>query len=375
MSALSVGIIGAGVAGSAAAYALATRGATVHVFDQYAEGHDRGASHGESRLIRLAYFERPNYVPLLRRAYDEWRALENDCGETLFQHTGLLEVGPESSGLIAGVERAAIDHGLTLTALSRDDIEKRCAGLLFPAGWRVIVEENAGCLLADQALAAFRRGAAAGGAQFHWNEKVIGLDIADAGLTLSTDERRYEIDRVIIAPGPWADNAFAALGLPRPCPITPVVKSNCWFALRDGANFTIPFALEDEGSDFFYAIPKPQGGAIKIGAHHDGRILNDPDDDRRPDETETNDIAAFVADYLPGVNPSVQKQIECLYEKSPDGDFVIDLTAEDHRIAYAIGLSGHGFKFAPVIGEILADMAQDAPTPKDAAFLSSSRFE
>ena len=373
MTKLHVGVIGAGAAGSAAAYALSRRGARVHVFDQYSEGHDRGASHGESRLIRLAYFEHADYVPLLRRAYDGWRALENECGESLVRWTGVLQAGPATSGLVAGVERAVKEFDLPLSALSCAEIANCCAGLAFPAGWRALFEKNAGYLLADRALAAFRRGASGACAQFRWNERVIGLDIADSGLTLSTDERRYEYDRVIIAPGPWADKTFAALSLASRCPIRAVAKTNCWFALRAGVNCRIPFALEDDNGAFFYAIPASEGGGIKVGAHRGGPLLPDPDSVRPDLASEASAITEFVRRYVPGAAPDILRQVDCLYEKSPDEHFVIDRTAEDPRIAYAIGLSGHGFKFAPVIGEMLADLAEGVRND-EASFLRAARF-
>ncbi len=374
MTPLRVCVIGAGAAGSAAAYALSRRGAMVRVFDQYAEGHEKGSSHGESRLIRLAYFEDADYVPLLRRAYEEWRTLEDACGEELVRRTGLLEAGSPTSGLVAGVERAAREFDLPLSVLSRDEIASRCAGLAFPADWRAIFEENAGYLLADRALAAFRRGALEANAEFCWNERVIGLDIAKTGLVLSTAERRIECDRVIIAPGPWADKTFAALGLAAPCPIRAIAKATCWFALRDGANCDVPFALEDEDGRFFYAIPAPNGGAIKVGAHHAGLAISDPDDARPNLAAEAGAILEFVRKHVSGVEPESIGQVDCLYEKSPDNDFVVDRATEDPRIAYAVGLSGHGFKFAPIIGEFLAESVVGSVESTDLSFLSAERF-
>ncbi|NNE40860.1 MAG: N-methyl-L-tryptophan oxidase [Marinicaulis sp.] len=376
MTAPIVAIVGAGIAGSAAAYALSQRGARVHVFEKFARGHAEGASHGPTRLIRRAYFEHPDYVPLLDRAYAGWDALEDACSDIVFRRTGLMEAGPAESVLVSGILRAAKDYNLPLTELSPADVKAKTPFLNLKSGWVALFEEDGGYLLAEKALTAFQLGAAAAGAHFHWSTPVKGLHRQAGAMTINAGAMRLSVDRIVIAPGPWSNSIFADLELNAPAPIKCAEKAHCWFAAKSLADSraSAPFGVEDETGQMYYGFPDIDGAGVKIGAHYGGADLNEPSDRARAFSSEENDIVTFARDIATGLDAAVLSRAYCLYERSPDGDFIIDRAQEDERISYAVGLSGHGFKFAPLIGQLLADLATDATLPPEAKFLSAARF-
>lgn len=369
-----VAVIGAGVTGSAAALSLARAGADVHLFEQYPFRHTRGSSHGPTRLFRLAYFERPEYVPLLHRSLELWRDLEKHADVPLFQQSGLLEIGQAGGPLLSGIRAAATAHHLELEQLDADALSARYPQLTLEAGAEVVFEVVAGYLLSSHILRTQINLAIAAGATPHPEETITGCHPSGDGLHLHTTAGNHSIDRMVLATGTWAGDWLGDL-----VPLKILEKPLFWFAgegntFDAGGSFP-PFAVERTDNRFFYGFPAIDKSGVKIAEHTGGREI--PDHDSRlnaatPEERE--DVKNFVAAHLPGIKPEISREETCLYEMSPDGDFIINHHPETDRISIAAGLSGHGFKFAPVIGELLKGMALDQDPDPAANFLKLDRF-
>jgi sarcosine oxidase len=369
-------VIGAGAAGAAAAYALARRGARVTLFEQFSLSHDRGSSHGATRLFRTAYFEHPDYVPLLKRSAALWRALERDSGERLLDMTGVLMAGGAQSGLIAGTRRAAADHGLALETLTRADAARRFPSLVLSATMEAMIEPEAGFIYADRAVKTFASGARKAGAVFRQNAAVHDWRSVGAQIEITIRDERLTFDRLIVAPGAFAAGILGRIG----ALIKPLRKTLFWTAPGDdrfsSARGFLPFAVEEDDGRFFYGFPAVDGNGVKIGEHTGGAQLASPDE-AAPEAAAMarDDIEAFLHRRTQGFEPRVSKEQSCLYEMSPDGHFIIDKHPDDARVVFALGLSGHGFKFAPVIGEALADLAINGETLREFDFLKLARFD
>ncbi len=373
---LRCAVIGGGIMGAAAAYALARRGAAVTLFEQFALGHDCGSSHGPTRLFRTAYFEHPDYVPLLKRAAAGWRALETESGASLLAMTGVFMAGAAQSALIEGTLRAAEEHRLPIERLPRAQANSRFPWVCLDAHMETLIEPEAGFIYADRAIAAFLSGARTHGANIMDRTPIRGWRKNGAQIEITTEMERLKFDRMIAAPG-----AFAAALLGEPgALVRPMRKALFWTSPGDDRLTVergfLPFGIEEDDGRFFYGFSAIDSGGVKVGEHTGGAFVSSPEDDA-PEAASTAraDIEAFLARRAPGLSPHISKQQSCLYEMSPDGHFIIDTHPDCDSVVFAIGHSGHGFKFAPVIGEALADLAIKGETLRDFCFLTLARFE
>ncbi|MEL7487521.1 MAG: N-methyl-L-tryptophan oxidase [Pseudomonadota bacterium] len=361
-------VVGAGVMGAAAASALAAAGADVILFERFPLDHQRGSSHGATRLFRLAYFEHPDYVPLLRQAQSGWRALERKSGRTVMMRTGVVEIGPADSVLISGVRRAARDHNLALEQWSPQKCRRATPGLRVDPHWDILFEPDAGFLLAETARNAFLDHAQENGARIRAADPVTGLDQRSNHLMVRTPSGAFPVDRIVIAPGAFASPLLDDLELTSSIPtIRRIPKTLCWFQQKSPsytlANKTAPFALQQEDGALFYGFPAIDSAGVKIGRHTD----EGADEDAKA-------IKCFVDDRFSDWSATPAGSVQCRYEMSPDAAFIIDRHPSDTRILLTLGFSGHGFKFAPAIGDIIAGMAFDKPPDKAVEFLSLVRF-
>jgi monomeric sarcosine oxidase len=367
-------VIGAGAVGSAALLALARRGARALAIDRFPPGHDRGSSHGASRLIRLAYFEHPDYVPLLRRAYALWRELESACGETLLRETPLLQIGPEEGAVIPGVMASARRHGLKVERLGADEVRARFPGFAVPDGLGALLDAEAGMLAPEACVRAQAREAERAGAQVRIGEAVTRWKAEGDGVEVETDGGLYRADRLIVAPGAWAPALLPGLGVS----LEVRRKSLFWYESPD-ACYAIesgcPAFLYELGPRAFYGFPAVDALGVKVAEHTGGERVADPLEVRREvDSGEARDIEAFLRAHLPRLGTRRTRHEVCLYTMSPDGHFLLGLHPRHERVALAAGLSGHGFKFAPVLGEALADLATKGATELPVGFLGPRRF-
>ena len=356
-----VAVIGAGMAGSAAALHLARRGARVTLFDQYAFGHDRGSSHGATRLFRTAYFEHPDYVPILQRALSMWRAFERDAGETLFYQTGVLEAGPPDGFLLTGLRKAIAMHDLPVVHLDAAALARAHPLMTLPPSFEAVFEREAGFVLAGRTVAHQVRLATAHGARLRPETRIAGWSPVKDGVAVETGDGAEIFDRVIIAAGAFADGL---LDLPSAA-VTPVAKTLYW-RRPDTDQFDLgkgfaPFAVETADGRFFYGFPSIDAEGVKVAEH-------------ARDEDAEADLEAFLAATIPALAGRPGARQGCLYENSSDRHFLIDRHPRSDRIIFAAGLSGHGFKFAPALGETLAIMALEDRTPAEWEFLSLKRF-
>lgn len=376
MNASDVIVLGTGGMGAAAACHLARRGLRVLGLDRFSPAHDRGSSHGQTRLIRTAYYEHPDYVPLLLRARALWRALEADAGRPLLIDTGVVMAGPADCDLVRGAAAAARIHALAVERLTAAEVAGRWPALRLPASWDVLFEAAAGYLFVEECVRGHLDAAARAGADLRWGVTVHRWRATGDGVVVETDAGAFTAPRLVLCPGPWA---AGLLQLPH-TPLTVLRKSLFWYAPppadRSGhGSLAMPCFACDTPTGFFYGFPAVDDRGLKVANHSGGTALADPlTVDRAIDAGERRDVETFLDAHLPRLGRRLTTHATCLYTMSPDHHFLIGLHPEHPQVALAAGFSGHGFKFASVVGEILADLATMGRTPHPIAFLSPGRF-
>ena len=367
-------VLGLGGMGSSAAAHLARRGARVIGLEAFAPLHANGSSHGRSRIIRQVYYESPDYVPLLRRAYELWRELEADSAAELLTITGGLNIGLPQSDFVAGAEASAERFGLPAELLSAAEVHERFPGFSLPPTYVAVYEPNAGFLRPEECIRAALDRAAAARADLRFEEPVLAWEPRGDGVRVETARERYESERLVIAAGPWSAAVLADLGLP----LTVRRIVNAHFSPRDPERFTperCPVYLLTVPEGEFYGFPALPGEGLKVGGPHEGGELCTPQTIERTILGREVDLLRAVLDrYLPGASGEVLWTLTCMYTNTPDRHFVIDRHPRHPQVVFGCGFSGHGFKFASAIGEVLADLALAGATPHDIGFLSATRF-
>lgn len=366
-------VAGAGGMGTAAAAHLARRGAAVLALDRFPPGHARGSSHGQTRLIRLAYFEHPDYVPLLRRARELWRDLEHDTGAPLLTECGLVSSGPAAGPVIAGTLRSAVEHGLAVERFSAREATSRWPAFRIPDDWVAVFEREAGHLAVEACVRAHADVATRHGAAIEADHDIRGWRVEGDAVLVETSRETVSAKRLVICPGPWA---AGLLHLPA-IRFTVLRKSLFWYApaaLAEADAAALPTFAFDTPRGFFYGFPMLDGRGLKVAEHSGGREVTDPlVVDRAIDAAEQAAIENVLADHLPGVGSTRTAHEVCLYTMSPDHHFMVGPHPDHPQVAIAAGFSGHGFKFASVIGEVLADLALTGTTRLPVEFLAPTR--
>lgn len=376
MPSFDVIVVGGGGIGAAAACHLARRGASVLVLDRFPIAHAFGSSHGQTRLIRLAYFEHPDYVPLLRRSYELWRDLERASGRTLLVENGLLMAGPPDGEVIAGSIRSAEVHDLAIERLSPTEAMGRFPVFSLPDDWATVYEPRGGHLFVEDCVRAHADEAIRAGARFDIGGAVRGWRSDGRDALVETDRGDYRGHRLVLAPGAWAT---ALLRLPA-VRLTVLRKSLFWYRppSKTAETFSpgrLPCFAFDMAEGFFYGFPAIDGRGVKVAEHTGGRTVSDPlAIDRGLDDGERRSVEDAVARRIPSLGRGLVDHAVCLYTMSPDGHFLVGLHPDHDGVTIAAGFSGHGFKFAPVIGEAVADLALHGRTDQPVRFLSPTRF-
>ncbi|MGN6810491.1 MAG: N-methyl-L-tryptophan oxidase [Thermomicrobiales bacterium] len=366
-------VLGLGAMGSATAYHLARRGTRVLGLDAYPRGHTQGSSHGRSRIIREAYFEAPEYVPLVQRAYHLWRELEAESGQALLTLTGGLNLGAPDSELVTGALASARQHQLPYEYLTAADVTARFPGFRPPEGAVAVYEPNAGILAPEACVGAHLDLAMRHGAVLQFNEPVRHWSADGAGVRVDTAQGTYQAARLVIAAGPWSAAVLAGLGLP----LTVQRIVNVHFAPAEPDRFApgrCPIYILSEPEGEYYGFPALPGQGVKFGRHDTGEVCTPATIRRMVDEGEVAALRAVLDRYLPGAGGDVLWTLTCMYTNTPDRHFILDRHPAHEQVVYGCGFSGHGFKFSSVIGEILADLALDGTTKHPIGFLSAARF-
>jgi sarcosine oxidase len=356
-------VIGLGGMGSAALCHLARRGAKVLGLEQFGIAHDRGSSHGRSRIIRLAYAEHPDYVPLLRRAYVLWRELEAAAGEPLLIITGGIDAGLEQGTIFQGALASCAIHDLPHEVLDAEALTKRFPGYRLRADMMAVFQADAGFLLPERCVAAHVSAARGFDAQVHTSEKVTAWETKADGVLVTTDRARYRARRLVVTAGPWARTLLPALehvAIPErqvmlwTRPLRP--------ALFEAGRFPVFNMEAPEGR--FYGFPAHETPAFKIGKYnHRLERIEDPDAmDRTCHPDDEAVLREGISRYFPDANGATVEMKTCLFTNSPDDHFIIDRLPDVPQVAIAAGCSGHAFKFCSVVGEVLADLALDGGT-------------
>ena len=378
MAHFDVVVCGLGAMGSAALHHLARRGKRVLGLERYTPGHDRGSSHGSTRIIRLGYFEHPSYVPLLRRAYTLWRELETAVGRRLLHVTGIAEIGPRAGTLVQGTLASSRLHDLRHEVLPAPELMRRFPAFRVPQDYVAVLQPDGGFLEAEPSIAAHLALASAAGARIRSGETVRAIEPRVGRVRVITDRGTVEAGAAIVAAGAWTKSLLPEFG--STLRVTREVMG--WFALT-AADLSsarqLPVFIIESRHGMHYGIPSPPGASgpteIKVAKHHHRNETVDPDSyDRTVSAEDEALIRAAIADHLPMANGELTAAKTCLYTMTPDGDFLIDHLPGAPNVVVASPCSGHGFKFAPVIGEVLADLATTGTTAHDIGRFSLRRF-
>ncbi len=367
-------VLGTGGIGSAALYELARRGVRAVGVDRFHPPHDRGSTHGHTRVIRQAYFEHSNYVPLLFESYRLWHELEQQTGRRLYHQIGLVEVGPPDGIVVPGVLRAAAEHHLPVERLSAAEVTDCWPGLRVTEKLHAVFEPHAGYLLVEDCVQAHLNAAQAAGAELLTDTQVFDWQANNQEVRVRTNRGELVAKRLIITAGAWASQLLAELNVN----LAVRRKSLFWFQ-SDGPDYDVagglPVFLFELPAGVFYGFPKLDERGVKVAEHTGGHVVDDPlNVDREIDPDEQQRVTNFLAAHLPRVSHRVANHAVCLYTMSPDEHFIVDRHPDHAGVVFAAGLSGHGFKFAPVLGAALADIALNGQTTLPIDFLAASRF-
>jgi sarcosine oxidase len=371
-------VAGLGGMGSAAAYQLAGRGRRVLGLERYTPAHDRGSSHGQSRMIRQAYFEDPSYVPLLLRAYELWERLERETGGDLMTLTGGLMIGPPESRTFTGSKATADEYGLPYEVFDAGELKRRYPMFEPTEGTIALFEEKAGIVRPEAAVRAHLDRAASLGADLRFEQEILTWQPTDFGVRVETASGVYEAKRLVVTAGAWAPKLLADLGLP----LQVTRQILFWLDPVGGVEPFLPdrfpvFIWEPEDGNSFYAIPAHDGprGGVKVAFFRADGTPADPDTiGREVHDHEVDFIRSYMAKYVPALDGELLYAKTCMYTNTPDEHFVISIHPEHPQVAIAAGFSGHGFKFCGVVGEILADLVTEGETDQPIDCFSPTRL-
>lgn len=367
-------VLGVGGMGSATLYHLARRGRRVLGLERHDLLHERGSSHGLTRIIRLAYFEHPSYVPLLHRAYELWRELEDESGERLLHITGSVDAGPSASRVFEGARRSSDAYDLPHEVMDGAELGRRFPGYRLPKEIQCLYQPEGGFLPPERCIAAHATLAQTAGAELRLHEGVLDWDVRGDGVWVRTEGARYEADRLVICAGAWAAKLVPELERLA----VPERQVLAWLETRRPELFQperFPvFNLEVEDGHY-YGLPAYGVPGFKLGRYHHRGETVDPDAEvRAPDGEDEALLARFARRYFPDGAGRALAMKTCLFTNSPDGNFILDIHSTYPQVAIGAGFSGHGFKFASVVGEVMADLVERGRSTHDLTPFQLSRF-
>ncbi|RIK76379.1 N-methyl-L-tryptophan oxidase [candidate division KSB1 bacterium] len=367
-------LLGLGAMGSAAAYHLARRGQRVLGLDLFTPPHNLGSSHGQTRIIREAYFEHPLYVPLVQKAYENWAELEHTTGQQLILSTGGAMIGHAEGVLVRGARASAATHHLPHEMLSAQALRRRFPAF-HPSDEMIAVwEPRAGILFPEKCIAAHLASARALGATLRFEEPARSWRINGSGVEVTTAKNQYVASRLLIAAGAWFTQLVPDLHLPLVC----ARQALFWFKPKSNPSHFLPkhfpiFLWEYEPDHIFYGFPD-LGEGIKLAIHHEG-VLTDPVRIKREvDHQEASGLRTILHQFMPEAEGDLLNATVCMYTNTPDSHFLIDHHPRHPQVLLASPCSGHGFKFSSALGEILADLLTTGRTEFDLSPFRLARF-
>jgi sarcosine oxidase len=367
-------VLGTGGVGSAAAFHLARRGCRVLGLDRYPGGHDQGSSHGHTRIIRMAYFEHSDYVPLLRRAYELWHELEQLVDQQLYHEVGLLQIGPPVGVVVPGVLSSAQKHNLPIELLDAGAMHSQFPGFVMRADQAAVFERRAGFLFVEKCVLAHLAQASQAGAELRIGESVVSWKSEPQQVVVQTDRNTYYAKHLVVTAGAWAGKLLADLGVH-----FEIRRKHLHWYRTNQPEYRIehpcPTFFYEAAGGYFYGFPALDARGVKVAEHSGGTVIDDPrGDDRSVDVVDRQRVESFLGQYMPGVSHEPTDHVVCYYTMSPDEQFIIDRHPHQPNVCFTAGLSGHGFKFTSVLGEIMADLTLNGASPLPIEFLNCQRF-
>lgn len=353
-------------------YNLAKRGLRVLTIERFGVNNEFGSSHGRTRIIRLAYYEDPRYVPMLRRAFESWKEVESKSGKRLLQMTGGLMIGRPDGELVKGVLRSARAHNISHRLLSSSEAEAKFEAFMLGEELSAVYEESAGILFAEDCVRAFVGLGSEAGCEFRFSERVEGWRAGTEGVEVETSTGTQTADRLVLCAGAWNGQLLHGL-LPLQCER----QVPLWFSSSGQKSLAppnMPVFIFEEGKDVFYYGVPDVGHGVKVARTHGGEV-GDPDRVRREvNDEDVMPVRKFISRRLRNLDGPLIASTTCIYSNTPDLNFAVGQHPDDPRITVVSACSGHGFKFASVLGEVAADLAIEGKTAYDLAFLRPGRF-
>lgn len=368
-------VIGLGGFGSSTAFHLARKGASVLGLEQFGAAHDRGSSHGETRIIRKAYFEHPDYVPLLERSYDLVSELEQLCGNQLYDECGLLVSGPASGEVIGGVRLANQLYGVPIEEVADEEVSSRFSGFRPPGDFTTLFEPAAGYLQVEKCVQAHWKLAEKSGAVMLAQTPVKEWKPEAGGFLIRTENEDYHARKLVITAGAWSAELSGDLRVP----LQILRKVLLWHPMNKAS-----YARESGGCGFFFEMPYGQfygfpsidGGTVKLAEHTGGEQIDHPEKlNRSLKHFDCAPLEKFISEVMPDLEKKSVRHAVCMYTMTPDANFLIDEHPDHPGLYLGAGFSGHGFKFTPVLGEALAELVLEGETRQPVGFLGLGRFK
>jgi sarcosine oxidase len=371
-------VIGLGAMGSAATESLARNGHSVAAFDRFTPPHSHGSSHGLSRIFRQAYWEDPRYVYLLLRARELWHQLEQDSGTQLLHTIGGLMIGPKDGQLVSRSAESARQFGLPHEIFSAQELKRRWPVFHVEPDSIALLEHTAGYLSPEKCVEQQLVQAARWHAQLHYDEPVLEWSAASGGVTVRTDRGTYMAEHLVITPGPWAPQLLAEMGLP----LRVTRQVLYWFEPKENIDLfredRLPIYMFEAVNEallvYGFPLTGPVSEGVKVAVHGSNQLCTPETICREILPEDERYIRERLAETLPSLAGRLLRAETCLYTMTPDENFIIGTHPHHPAVTVAAGFSGHGFKFAPVIGEILGQLATTGKTSQDIEMFSPARF-
>lgn len=369
-------VIGAGSMGMAAGYFLSKSGKRILLLDSFNPPHNKGSHHGDTRIIRHAYGEGEEYVPLVLKAQELWNELENITGKQLFLQTGVLNVGHEKSDFIENIISSSKTYSLPLDVIDSGEVNKRWPGVFLPSDYIGCFEPTSGVLKCEECIEAYRELAELHGASILTNSKVKEISVQDKRVTIKTEEQTFYSDALVVSAGAWSGHLLSMLDLN--LPLNPVRKTFAWFNADENLynHKDFPAFSFETSQGIYYGFPSINGSGLKIGRHDGGEKINPDESIRGFGELKEDeaDLLQFLNHYMP-LTQQLKYGKTCMYTLTPDENFIIDLHPKYSNVAIASGFSGHGFKFSSVVGQILSELIISGKTEPNISPFSLNRFK